>query len=270
MRAFLFLLMIFSQPVPFAEALLSRDVRTILPTTLGSAELAEISEDILERAIFSARVTNAEYLQTIDDLVRQYANGEIDLASARLGLKHKLRAIGYEPDPDDRGTIKDWGSDTRTNLVLRMNADMASGYGWWMQGQQPAILDQWPAQELVRGGPAAQPRPWQSIWAEHGGEVFVGGRMVALKNAAIWTNISRFGNPYPPFDYGSHMIVRDVDRDTAISLGIIDRDTQIAPEDRGFNNDLQFKPEVRSKALRQVLDDEGHSFDGDVLTLKTR
>jgi hypothetical protein len=257
--------MLFSAPVPFAEALQSRDVRNILPTTLSSAELEKISGDILERAIFSAQVTNAEYLQLIDDLVRQYVNGEIDLASARLALKDKLNELGYEPSPDEEGGLKDFSSDARINLVLRTNAQMAAGYGSWMQGQHPAILDQWPAQELIRVAPRKVPRNWISRWGQAGGQSY-GGRMMARKNDDIWTRISRFGTPYPPFDFNSGMGVRDVDHDTALSLGVIDADTVIEPQTRDFNQDLQFSPDVRAEALRQVLIDEGLSFEGDVLT----
>jgi hypothetical protein len=39
-----------------------------------------------------------------------------------------------------------------------------------------------------------------------GGQIF-GGRMIALKSDPIWTAISAFGTPYPPFDYNSGMWV---------------------------------------------------------------
>ncbi len=271
MRALLFLLMIFSQPVPFAEALESRAVRSVLPTTLSSAELAEIGAHILERATFSARVTNAEYLQTIEDVVRRYANGEIDLASARLELKNKLREIGYAPAPDEAGTLKDFGSDARTNLVLRTNSEMATGYGQWRQGQNVPVLDQWPAQELYRIAPRRVPRDWTKRWSEAASATGTAtSGFVALKNSPIWTALSRFGTPYPPFDFNSGMGVRDIDRDAAMALGLIDRDTQIAPQDRGFNDDLQFKPEIRSAALRRAIEEEGYVFRGDVLTTGER
>jgi hypothetical protein len=259
----------FSAPISFREARESRQVRSVLPTSLGSAELETIQTAILERATFSARVTSAEYLQEIDDVLRDYIDGKIDLASARAQLKEKLREIGYVAAPGEADSIKDFSSDLRTNLVLRTNAEMAHGYGQWVQGQDPDILDQWPAQELYRGAPAMVPRNWIARWSAAGGS-FPGGRMIALKNSGIWPAISRFGAPYPPFDFNSHMVVRDVDRDTAIELGLIDRDTQIAPDDRGFNDDLRFAPAVRSAALRTALteSDPRLTFTGDVLTLR--
>lgn len=251
---------VFSQPIRFAEAAQARAVRSILPTTLSSAELESISADILERGLFSARTTYAAYLDEVDHVLDDYLSGKIDLATGRLTLQDKLDSLGYKPAAGEEGSLTDLSSDKRVNLVIEMNSGSAQGYGAWKQGQDPAILDQWPAQELYRAAPATQPRDWADRWEAAGGELYR-GRMIALKNAPIWSDISRFGTPYPPFDYGSHMDVRDVDRDTAIELGLIDRDTQIAPETRDFNLDLQYSGEIRSAALRQALVDVGYGFD---------
>lgn len=263
--------MIFGAPITFAEALQRREVASVLPTSLSSAELEQIDVEILERATFSARVTSAEYLDEIDAVLAEYVDGKIDLASARLRLKEKLKVIGYRAEPGEEGTLKDFSSDVRTNLVLRTNAAQAQGYGDWMQGQDPAILDQWPAQELYRARNSKVPRKWRARWSEAGGKL-INGRMVARKNAPIWSNISRFGSPYPPFDFNSGMDVADVDRKEAMALGLIDRDTQIKPQTRGFNDDLKFAPSIRSAALKQALveSDDRLVFDGDVLSLRSQ
>jgi hypothetical protein len=276
---FLLMAIVFSQPIKFAEAAQRRAVQTILPTTLSSAELERISSDILERALFSARVANAEHLQTLADVIDRYLRGELDLASARLEVKQFLASIGYAPQPQDEGGLKDLSSDERISLQIQMNAGMARGYGNWIQGQQAPILDRWPAQELYRAfarrthrqwsgddnGEIIKGEPTQGRWVEAGGQIF-DGRMIALKNAPIWTAISRFDLPYPPFDFNSGMSIRDIDRETAMELGLIDRDTQIAPETRDFNQDLKYTVDIRDQALRQALEDAGYSFDGDVLT----
>ena len=54
--------------------------------------------------------------------------------------------------------------------------------------------------------------------------------MVALKTSPIWTALSRFGRPWPPFDYGSGMGLEDVDRTEAEDLNLLDKDQ--APADR--------------------------------------
>lgn len=258
--------MLFTAPVPFAEALQSQEVRSILPTNLGSADLENISQSILDRAVFSARTANAEYLQSIDDALQKYINGELGLSEARTQLQDKLSEIGYFPDAAEAGRITDFASDARINLILETNAEMATGYGQWSQGQNAAVLDEYPAQELIRIAPRKEPRDWPLRWADGGGAEF-DGRMIAPKNAGVWTKISRFGNPYPPFDFGSGMGVRDVPRDEAVALGVVADDTVIEPESRDFNQDLQFSPEVRSEALQQVLTSEGYKFEDGVLSL---
>jgi hypothetical protein len=48
--------------------------------------------------------------------------------------------------------------------------------------------------------------------------------MIALKTDPVWAAISRFGTPYPPFDFNSGMGVRDISRRECLSLGIIAED----------------------------------------------
>jgi hypothetical protein len=147
-------------------------------------------------------------------------------------------------------------SDERLNLVLNMNAAMATGYGNWLQGQAPPILDMWPAQELYRAFGRVHPREWETRWTDAAastGSKYVVTKFdehnfqaVALKNDPIWEAISRFGTPYPPFDFNSGMEVRDVTRAKAMELGLIDRDTKIVPQDRNFNQDLKATAQIRA------------------------
>ena len=45
--------------------------------------------------------------------------------------------------------------------------------------------------------------------------------MIALKDDPVWTGISAFGNPFPPFDFGSGMGVRNISRKEALELGVL-------------------------------------------------
>jgi hypothetical protein len=246
--------MIFRSPLPFAEAIESREVRSILPTDFRTRLLSELPADIRERAFFSAGVTNAEFLNRANSAIDELAAGSTDRATQRAGLKKLLQDLGYAPAEGEEGTLTDLSSDRRLNLILDTNLEMAHGYGAWKQGQDPVILDMWPAQELVRVRSSKVPRDWAARWAEAGGEFF-GTRMIALKNSPVWTRLSRFGLPYPPFDFNSGMGVQDVARSEAIALGLIDRDTELLPQDRGFNDDLQHSVDVRGNALAQALQD---------------
>lgn len=247
--------MLFGSPIPFDEALQSRKVKALLPTALKSAEIMQFPAQVRERAMLSAQTLSAEYLQSISDKVETMLNPKtvlrdgvpvtqgLDTATARLELKKFLQGISYTPPSDKAGTIEDLSSDGRLNLVLKMNVQMAQGYGNWKQGQDATVLDEFPAQELFRAEARKVPREWIERWRGAGGKVFAGGdgekgRMIALKNDPIWTEISAFGLPYPPFDFNSGMDVRDVDRGEAIALGLIDRDTKIEPQSRGFEMEV--------------------------------
>jgi hypothetical protein len=245
--------MIFRTPMPFREAVDSRAVRTILPTDFRTRLLDEIPAKLRERAFFSAGVTNAEFLDRASSSVDDILSGQVDRATKRLELKKLLDSLQYRPAQGEEDTLTDLRSDDRLNLILDTNLQLAQGAGRHQQGQDPEILDQWPAQELVRVIDSKTKRDWAARWSAAGGEFYGNGRMIALKSDPVWAKISRFGLPYPPFDFNSGMDVQDVDRAEAMELGLIDRDTQIFPDDRGFNQDLQASPEIRSNALEKAL-----------------
>jgi hypothetical protein len=259
---------IFSRPIPFAEALASRAVKSILPTTASAAALRRIAPELRERAFFSARTTNAAYLQRASDLIERILHPEaaepgqyMDPATARLELREFLQRIGYQPDPELRGTLQDLSSDARLNVLLGTNSRMARGYGYWQQGQDPAILDEWPAQELFRAEDRRVPRDWITRWNAARDAVSSRssatdarrGIMAALKNDPIWVELSEFSLPYPPFDYNSGMDIRDVSRADALALGILSSEGSVRPQDRGFNEDLGIAPPARSEALLSAL-----------------
>lgn len=246
-------------PTPtFKEALSKLASRREVAADLSSGQWAEIPLALRERAFFSARVTNAQLLQGLKSKVETLLKPEtklrpdgtpytagIDPATARLEIKELLKSIGYQPADEDRGTIKDLSTDARINLQLKQNVESAQGHGNWLQGQAEGVIDAFPAQELYRLESREEPRDWETRWNGARGELGPASTasdariaMVALKSDPIWTAISAFGVPWPPFDYNSGMWVRDIDYDTALSLGVLDGQNQPSPE-VGFNRDLE-------------------------------
>lgn len=280
--------MLYKKPVAFREALQSREVKRALPNDLSAEQIQDLGASLTERALVSAKVQHSGYLQRADDLFRRIVSPEtvdgraakpgeyMDQPTARLQLKEFLRAIGYEPDPGKRGGLQDLSSDPRLNVFIKTNVDMARWFGRDLQGRDPAILDQWPAQELTRFEQRREKRDWRSVWVREGGKTFPGGpaefggvRLIALKDDSIWTRISDFGLPYPPFAFGSGMGVMDVARDEAEALGLIDRDRHVAPDDRGFNDGLEASADRFSSALQAALArDPRLELVGGVLRLK--
>ena len=183
----------------------------------------------------------------------------------RWKLKEALKEISYDPyaQPGVAGTIKDLSSDARLNLIIQMQTDSAWGFGKFMRDQDPAALDAAPAQELFRLESRSEPRNWPLRWMNAGGQFYDGGRMIALKNDPIWEEISAFGQPYPPFDYGSGMWVRDILRPEAVRLGLIEPDEIVEARDiPGLNKGLQASVKGISPGLQEsILDSMGDLAD---------
>lgn len=76
-------------------------------------------------------------------------------------------------------------------------------------GLDPAILDAFPARELICAAKMEEPVDWLARWGEVGG-VLRKGRMVAETTDPVWARLSVLGLPYPPFEFGSSPDVRDI------------------------------------------------------------
>jgi hypothetical protein len=192
--------------------------------------------------------------------IRKLLQGETDFATMRLRAKEELQALGYRPEAGDEGTIKDLSSNQRIKLQHETNVEMAQGYGYWAEGQNPDVLDEWPCSELYRAEDRKEKRNWQERWVRAGGKLFA-GRMIARKDDQVWEKISAFGTPYPPFDFGSGMDVRDVDRAEAERLGVIPKGAVVTPQSRDFNQGLDLtegaRPEGRGADLRSAAGGAG-------------
>jgi hypothetical protein len=230
----------------FQEAVKKFAVKQLVTSSLTSAELAALPAALRDRALFSARVTQAQIVQGLKDQVTELLSAKTDPATARLAMKNLLKSIDYQPDEKDRGTIKDLSSDSRINLQLKMNTESAQGYGNWVQGQDDGAVDAFPAQELYRLEAREEPRDWPTRWNGARGELGAATTaldarisMIALKADPIWTAISAFGVPWPPFDFNSGMWVRDIDIAQAEELGLIQAGQKAPTNIDSFNRDLE-------------------------------
>lgn len=253
----------FSRPASFEEAVGYLRQQRLLPTSLSAADLAKLDATVRVRGIFSARTTMGEHLQVIRDQTLAMADGGTDLATAKLELKKSLQRLGYRPAEEDKGTLKDLSSERRRDLVVRMNARFAQGFGQWKQGQDPAFLAAWPCKEIVREQARKEPRGlawWQARFVEAGGTLY-DGRMIARKDSPVWRKLSRFKLPYPPYDYGSGMGDEDVSAAEAIELGVITPDDVIEPDTTELNDGLEARPQITDPELREaVRRDLGDAF----------
>lgn len=256
--------MIYSAPIPFREALDALDQKSLLPTSGRFADTQRLSSSIKRRALWSATVQSAEALQKIFDGTNAILTGQADQATVRLGIKQLWEKLGYKPDPEQAGGIQDLASTDRINLQIETNVAVARGAGWYQQGQQSDVLDEFPAWELYDTAPGGKGRrDWLDRWVKAGGK-FVDGRPIAVVNDPVWDRLGdpklfpdALGNRFAPFAINSKWRTRDIARDEAVSLGLIDDNTELLPQPLDLNANLQASPDVREASLRRDLEASG-------------
>lgn len=217
-----------SQAVELARA------RGILPTSLGTAEIRDLSRDLLDRSFWSARTSHEIYLTKLKALVERYVLGEgynNDLAQLRIEARKLLVSAGYTPEhgfpgdaelgipPARPGSLQDLSSERRLNLIYETQAALMRGKGQKLRGLDR--MEQFPAWELIRLETRRAPRDWVTRWETAGAPlVHVDGltRLIAPKDAEVWSVLGdsalfkdALNVDHPPFAFGSGMGWEEVD-----------------------------------------------------------
>lgn len=228
--------------------------RRAAPSTRTSAEWERVAPALREKCFFSARVNDAEVLGKMRELIGKAVDSSKRNPNEALvsqdkfisEMKSFLASRGYTMGGSK---LTDITSRRRLGLIYDMNVQEAREYARYVRGQDADALDMYPAQEFARVESRRVPRTdWPMRWRAAGGKIR-GGRMVALKSDPVWTNLSRFGRPYPPFDYGSGMGVEDIDREEAVELGLLPDDE---PADEIPDFDIALERKSPSTAYRRT------------------
>jgi hypothetical protein len=254
-------------PLPLADAVEHISAKTPIGATLRSKEWQEVPAALRRRAQLSAGVESARLLQTLQDRLQaqlalqreQLASGEtatFDRSSFINAIRDLAEAEGVDTrqGAEDTGTLKDIRSIPRLGLIYDMQTQQAQGYARWKLDQSEGALMLYPAWEFKRLQARAQPRAdWPQRWRAAGGQFFA-GRMIALKNDPLWAKLSRFGQPWPPFDFASGMGVDDIDYDEAVQLGLLKPGEEVPPTaEKDFNDGLAASVKGLDPALRDQL-----------------
>lgn len=287
----------FGAPAPDAAALERLARLNLLPTKLSSAQLDLVRQrfpELMRAAFVSARTTDYKYLATMRRMLADLidpagarAEGRTPLSPAqfRVACREALESIGYSPGAAGvpEGSIEDLASDRRLDLIVQTQTDMHWGAGAHARAQQ--TLDSFPCQELIRAEPRKVERDWPSRWKVAGREVGDwaalrcldrNGRMAARLDSDIWTALSRFGLPYPPFDYNSGMWTRPLDRVESVELGLIEPGDEIqptatpGPADAALPEPTEGAPDPLLAALREVLGPSYRLDDGILRHVRNR
>lgn len=224
-----------------------------MPTALSSREIrATIGAGVLRRSLFSARTTEQDYLDRLQELLEAFARGELNKADFTKAAQDALGAMGYDPEGEgaDWNSMRDRGSEARLSLILKTQVGQARSIARKSaSAASPDFEFDFPGWELRRGGDRRAPRDWAARWRAAGAAVgWVGaakGALVALKGSPIWDALGRgeggygdtLGNPYPPFAFNSGMDWFDADRATCARLGLVD-ENEPPPSDDEFAKEL--------------------------------
>lgn len=193
--------------------------KALVASNLDSSQWNSIQAGLRDRAFFSSEVAKANILDAMRRMAADKASG-VSASDARVAMRDFLRSIGHETPDDLKGTIKDLYAKSRLDVIIKTNVAQARGFIQHAEGMTPGALWAFPAQEFLRVEERREPRKdWAQRWQKAGGKIY-GGRMIALKTDPVWTRLGPFGNPYPPFDWGSGMGVQDVSRKEAQELGL--------------------------------------------------
>jgi hypothetical protein len=271
-----------SNPNPLAVAAIQ--AKTPIGSPLNTAGWEKVPIALRNTSVFSAKIERFRFLQRIHDrvttaieMIRREGMGK-DGGPGAYQTKEKFvaelqqiaREEGLDPrnfgEPGKLGGLQDPTSVRRLNLIFDMQTGQIQEFAKWKMDQDPDVLDAYPAQEFIRVSPRKHARTdWVRRWKAAGGKLY-GGRMIALKTDPVWKKLSRFGNPWPPFDFGSGMGVRDISRREAVKLGLLKEGERVKPIERDFNDNLQasvkdLSPKMQS-ALRRSFGDQVDITDG--------
>ncbi len=275
------------------EALKQWRSREVFTTDLSSSEIVGFSRELRMRSVFSARTTNAEYLEEIARTVDGMLSGKFSMAEGRFRLFKKLKQLGYDPEigfpedmasipPAERGSLQDLSSDARITLVLETNMRIAANYGRMIEGNSPFARYAYPAWEMVRlyvrnvprGSADSHTAGWVTRWRDAGDAVgWVGALespMIALKDSPIWQALGdgaggyqdTLANPFPPFAFNSGYAWKAVDRARCLSLGLVTAEEtpgemqgQLLPGAKEINDVFaRLSPDLRDELDREISD----------------
>lgn len=252
----------FVKPIQFKEAIAKLGSRSPIGARLSSGQWSNLPLALRDRAFFSAHVESVRFLQDMKNFLTDFLeeNRDPDTNALKTGSKAKFIELarrkaleyGIPLDPDKKGTLQDITSEKRLGLIFDTQRKMATAYGDFLQGMDPDVLNEFPAQRFIRVREVQSPRdPHQMVEG-----------VVQLKTSLdFWIRLNQdFGTPYGPWGWGCGHDVEDVDRDEAEALGLVKSDTVLQPAVQDFNDKLKasvsnLDPEMLA-ALKSKLGDK--------------
>ncbi len=196
--------------------------KEVAPEHLSSVEGMPGWRSLPETMVWSQAVYLEPILDVAKDVASRLGENNLDLRYARgelrTALMHKNILTEY---------IDPLGVVVEANGLLKRKH---SEYTGREQDWDFDTFEFYPAMELQSLGQQNFPRDWLLVWQQAGGK-FYGGRMVALKDDPIWSAISDFDFPFPPFSFDLDMWIQSVSIEDAEKIGVPDLKRKISLPD---------------------------------------
>ena len=266
------------KPLKFLDAVRRLGKKKPIAKKLSSKQWAAMPTAIRERAYFTSNVESMKFLNKSKKMLGDYLSGARETVTTPDGRKvtalkkasradfiYKMQKLAKEtglgnilPPGTDMSRdlitrMKDVASESRLKLIFDTQTQQAQAYGYYKQGQDPAILDAYPAQRFIRAEQRKVPRP---LHQQNRNEVRRKDDMefwLRMNNQSL----GGFGVPFGPWGFNSGMDVEDLRRDEAIRLGLIEKNEQVLPPDDTFNKGLKAAADVEAEFLEKFMDKLG-------------
>ena len=266
----------FIAPIPFQEAIDKLGDQSIVGSTFSSGEWSDLPVELRENAFFSSRIESARFLQAAKDSLGEFlagterealnAPGETKLATpSRAQFVDQMRSfLASEGVVRSTGGLTDIASEKRLGLIFSVKTRQAQDFGYWKQGMDPAVLNEFPAQRFIRVRDVREPRQTHELYQDQ----------VYLKTDPIWWRVinADFGVPWGPWGWGCGHDVEDVDRDEAEKLHLLHPGQKLTPLPWSVNRNLQasiktMDPDLVAKLKKEFGDRV--VIEGDVIRWAT-
>lgn len=264
----------FVKPLPFAEAITKLGSQRVTGSTFSSAEWQDVPLELRDNAFFSSRIESAQFLQRAQDALGDFVAGNrktLDDGQTMLATGSRAQFVSQMQDFLTRegvvrstGGLTDITSEKRLGLIFDIKTRQAQDFGNWLQGMNPAVLDEFPAMRFIRVIDVKEPR---LNHAPHEDQVY-------LKTDPIWWLVINkdFGTPWGPFGWGCGHDVEDVDRTEVEQFGLLAPGEKLntAPLQRFLKLNQNLQASVKTldpELVKKLLDAFGEKIvlEGDVM-----
>jgi hypothetical protein len=236
--------------MPFTEAVDKLGDQTPVGAALSSSEWHDVPVALRDNAFFSANVESIRFLQRAQDSLGDFLAGNVKTlddgqtllaTGGRAAFVDQMQKfLQGEGVVRTDGGLTDITSGRRLGLIFDIKVQQSGDYGYWRQGMDPDVLNEFPAMRFIRVKDVKEPRQSHEQYQDQ----------VYLKTDPIWARVinADFGVPYGPWGWGCGHEVEDVDRDEAESLGLVQPGQIISPDPmiKKFGN---FNAKLQASAL---------------------